>query len=98
MYRRHYITSIKDINNENVIFYISNKVIIRELAELLEECTNFNEISKFIDKRTFYVENNTLKFIKDLDELFTLVQMDYAVKILYQDITGLYCEVRYNDK
>lgn len=92
MYRQHYITSIKDINNKNVIFYISNKVIIRELAELLEECTNFNEISKIIDKRTFYVENNTLKFIKDLDELFMFKQMEYADRILYQDIIGLYVE------
>ena len=98
MYNRHYITSIQDLNNKSVVLHISDKVILRSLAEILEDCVNFREITKLIDKRAFYIKNNCVRFVNDLDELFTLIQMDYAVKILYQDIIGLYCEVRYNDK
>ena len=70
-------------------YYITDKVILRSLAEILEECVNFREITKLIDKRTFYIENNYIRFVDDLDELFTLIQMGYATENLYQDIIGL---------
>lgn len=93
MYNRHYINSIQDLNNKSVALHITDKVILRSLAEILEECVNFREITKLIDKRTFYIENNYIRFVDDLDELFTLIQMGYATENLYQDIIGLYIKV-----
>lgn len=87
---RHYITSVKDLNNKMVIIHISDKVNIMALVEILKGCVNSQEIIKLIVKRTFYIENNYIKFVNDLDELFTLIQMGYATEILYQDNIGLY--------
>lgn len=85
MYNQYYITSIQDLNNKSVLLHITDKVILRSLAEILEGCVNFREITKLIDKRTFYIKNNCIRFINDLDELFTLIQIDYTVKFLYED-------------
>lgn len=93
MYNRYYITSIQDLNDKSVLLHISDKVILRSLAEILEACVNFREITKLIDKRTFYIKNNCIRFVDDLDELFMLIQMGYATEILYQDIIGLYIKV-----